>query len=314
MPSLVLYLMNKDEDWYKEQNDATRDLNWLFKTESGRVVRVPKPFETGMLFGTMAERLWQYAETKNDRELMKAAEFLIVQTFSMEGLPQLVRPVYDLAMNEDYRGAPIIPEYLRDVVPEEQFTPYTSQAIIAAARKFDVSPIKLEYLIRGYFGYLGGYAIMTADSVLSPKTSGVRPERDLSEYPVLEGFLKSNPARSTEYEQAFYELAGKINEVVATVRKQKADGRVDDLAAYLGDSEQEQYFALQGGIEAIKANVNLITAEMRRVRFDPNLTASEKKAKIAFLQLEKNKLFREAVQGIGASDLEQLRDYLEWKP
>lgn len=314
LPSLALYLMNKDKEWYQEQNDATRDLYWLFPTEDGRVIKVPKPFETGMLFGTMAERLWQYAETKNDRELIKAAEFLIIQTFSMEGLPQIVRPVYDLAMNENYRGAPIIPEYLKDVAPEEQFTPYTSQAIIATARKFGVSPIKLEYLLRGYFGYLGGHAIFAADALISPKTGGVPPERDISQYPVLEGFLQASPTRSTEQEQTFYELAGKVNEVVATVRKQKADARADDLAAYLGDSEQAQYFALQQGIDQIKTQVNLITAEMRRIRFHPTMTATEKRGKIAMLQLEKNKLFREAVKGIGTSDIEELRDYLEWKP
>lgn len=89
---------------------------------------------------------------------------------------------------------------------------------------------------------------------------------------------------------------------------------MDDLAAYLGESEQSQYYALQKATNKIAVVVRAINADMRRIRFDPHMTAAEKKAQIDSLQLQKNQLFREAVTAIGTSDLEQLRDYLEWKP
>ena len=312
LPSLLLYLVNKDEDWYQEQNDAVRDLYWLFKS-GDHIFAIPKPFETGMLFGTMAERMWQRLETQNSKEMMEALRFMLVQTFSMDGLPQLVRPVVDLSMNKDFRGSPIIPERLKDVEPSEQFTPYTTALATAAGKKFGVSPIKLEYLVRNYFGYMGGYALFTADALLGP-VGGERAERALSDYPLIDAFVRADPARSTEFEQSFYDMAEAITETVATVRKMKADGRADDLAAYLGESEQQQYFAMQKAATAISTRVAAINAAMRLIRFDKSLSGAEKRRQLDDLQRQKNQLFRQVVTQLGTSDLKQLRDALEWKP
>ena len=312
LPSLLLYLVNKDEDWYQEQNDAVRDLYWLFKS-GDHIFAIPKPFETGMLFGTMAERMWRRLETQNSKEMMEALRFMLVQTFSMDGLPQLVRPVVDLSMNKDFRGSPIIPERLKDVEPSEQFTPYTTALATAAGKKFGVSPIKLEYLVRNYFGYMGGYALFTADALLGP-VGGERAERALSDYPLIDAFVRADPARSTEFEQSFYDMAEAITETVATVRKMKADGRADDLAAYLGESEQQQYFAMQKAATAISTRVAAINAAMRLIRFDKSLSGAEKRRQLDDLQRQKNQLFRQVVTQLGTSDLKQLRDALEWKP
>jgi hypothetical protein len=64
----------------------------------------------------------------------------------------------------------------------------------------------------------------------------------------------------------------------------------------------------------ISEQVGLINNQMRMIRFDKTMAAAEKKQQIDTLQRQKNLLFRQMVEGLGTSDIEQLRDYLEWKP
>ena len=58
LPSLLEYQLNRDDPDYWEQPQWKRDLFWLFRlTDDGPFLAIPKPFELGLIFGTLPVRV-----------------------------------------------------------------------------------------------------------------------------------------------------------------------------------------------------------------------------------------------------------------
>ena len=56
LPSVILYLLNRDDERYQELPQWEKDLFWIIPTPK-HVFRIPKPFELGVIFGTLPERI-----------------------------------------------------------------------------------------------------------------------------------------------------------------------------------------------------------------------------------------------------------------
>ncbi|MGH7576520.1 MAG: zeta toxin family protein [Longimicrobiales bacterium] len=65
LPSLLLYAVNRDDPEYWEIPLWQRNLFWLVKLPNGTWLRFPKPFEPGLVFGSVPERLLEWADTQD---------------------------------------------------------------------------------------------------------------------------------------------------------------------------------------------------------------------------------------------------------
>lgn len=316
-PSLLVYLLfNRGDDDYEQLPEEVKDLYWVFPSPGGGGVNlVPKPFETGALFGTAPVRLWEWYADRNDKKLMDAAAFMLLQTFAFEPTPQLVKPLVDVFWrNKHWYGAPIVPRSLQDVEPEEQYQPWTAKSMVEVGKAFGVSPLKLEALLNGYLGTVGSYVLIAGDALVTPETSGPEPRKKLSSYPLFRRFMREQPYTRTAFEESFYEMLDEVTVTVNTARKMRREGRGDDLEYYLGESEKEQLFALGGMTNRVADAVRDINASMRAIRRDPDMSADDKRRQMDELQAEQNRLFTEALQLLETVDLEKYRDALEGKP
>lgn len=71
-------------------------------------------------------------------------------------LPPFFRAGIETATGQSlFKGQPIVPEYLQDVDPKEQYTQYTPEIYKKAGQIFGVSPMKLENAIRTTTGGVG---------------------------------------------------------------------------------------------------------------------------------------------------------------
>ena len=331
--TMALYAFNKDDRRYKELPEDVKDLNWVFFTGEGEdeYVLFPKPFESGMLFATIPERLHQLVEDENGKEFADAMSWIFFQAFNMDMTPQVFQPVVDLQKNRDWTGAPIIPFYLDNVAPQEQFQWYTSETMKQAGRALGLSPIKMEYLVKGYLGTLGVYALAASDAMIraaarpymDPNTQEVFPQGEFGEAPtrgetwrenivvkaVADRIVNEGPPRRTKYVTDLYDMV-RASEQIANTMALMEERRSAEVESYLADPDNQFMRALTRHpprppgapaplgpppLAAVKENWAAIRKSMDDVRSDRMLTGDEKRVQLWELTRARNQLAREAM-------------------
>lgn len=313
LATLGLYALNKDDDRYEELPEDVRDLNWVVFTGNGEddYFLIPKPFESGMIFGTIPERMFQYTEERDGKEFSDAIGWMLLQTFSMDMTPQAFQPEIDLQKNKNFTGAPIIPFYLENVEPSEQFTYYTSVTAKEAGQKFGISPIKLEHRIRGYMGTLGTYALGASDAIIRASTDpddlafGESPTRgetwkeNILVRGLIDPLVGEGPPRRTKYVTDLYDMIREASKVANTtdlmIRRQNVD--VED---YLNNPEKLVQLQANEALASARSALSEIRKQMDLVRMAKDMSGDEKRGKLWELTRQRNQLARQAVTAIRA--------------
>lgn len=223
--SLYLWMMNRDKEWYKELSQEERDLFWFHETEidgKTEVLRIPKPFEWGTVFGTIPEILAESAY-RDDPELTMEILGAIHRTF-MPPLPMTVpgRFAFEQANNWDlFWERPIVPESQKDVPFSEQFGPYTTEfskmigelfdreGVPDNVRAFAGSPRRVDHAIGSFFGGLG-FDLLNG---LGLGSEGSDRAKEAADLPVLGVFFRRGGTHSTQSRsmQTMYENYEKLD-------------------------------------------------------------------------------------------------------
>ncbi len=205
LPSLLLYLMNKDDAEYWELPEWRRDLYWNIKIAPGRWMTVPKPEVLGVFFGAVPERFFDYVNT-NDPEAFEelgknVAESLLPATSVWDLVPDAVLPILEVTANYDsWRGRQIETLADRNKPPEERYDMWTSETAKAIGAMFGVSPKKVEHLLEGY----GSGTVSFLLDMIDLMTEEGRSKSDVwSSIPVVSSFVTSS-YRSPESVDDFY--------------------------------------------------------------------------------------------------------------
>lgn len=212
IPSLALWLINKDENWYQDLPDWRKVNYWNVKM-GDEIVSIPKPFEAGTIFGTLPEIVLdhQLADAR-PAELHAAAE--VALGAYMEGIgnfiPAFLRPILEVTTNYDFfRGKEVTPDYVAESMkPEDQSTFYTTATarILSRAINGALTPIEIEQL-------LGGYTAGAA-------TSGMRAMDEiagLKDHPLglplpWARFFRQTPHRQSVYVSDLYDLSRDLDQ------------------------------------------------------------------------------------------------------
>ena len=217
VPSVALYMMNRNDPEYKEIPLWQKNLFWVFKVND-TWVRVPKPFGYGQVFGSVPERFLEYMDNKDPRTLDSLKDSLIGSFSPISGepesglLPTAVKPIIENFANRSFfTGRPIVPEHKMRLAPPEQKGRYTSQTAETVGEMTNTSPAKFENLVQGYTGGLGRYALQLGDKIIDQVNKfmdkPVKPQRptELSDIPLVKGFTIRPPVASSESVNEFYE-------------------------------------------------------------------------------------------------------------
>src|SRR5690606_35825582 len=104
LPSIALYLLNKDDPRYQELPQWRKDLYWVILGED-EIVFYPKPFEIGVLFGTLPERILRWVE-ENDPEAFEGVARALMEatmpvdpTNPLDWLPDAFTPILEVYAN-----------------------------------------------------------------------------------------------------------------------------------------------------------------------------------------------------------------------
>lgn len=296
MASAALYLLNRDNHEYQDLPDWDRDTYWHFFV-AGQHFRYPKIWEIGAL-SSAAERTVERILEENPEGLGKDFARILGATFNLNLMPQIVAPLYEQATNRNsFTGAPIETTGMQDLQPFMRAKPGTSETLrslgMATAdmpEALQVNPARAEALLRGYFNTWAMYGLMLSDAAFFDS----QPEKRADELPVIRRFYQQSPARHTKYEQQFYDLLEESQRLRGTIKELDRQGMTD-----LADRKIEQPLAQDAkALEGAQRAIGMVNKEMLQVRRDPDLTPAEKREQLDELMVERNAIFKDAVQPI----------------
>lgn len=176
---------NDEDDEYAGLDDRLRRENYLIPWSKHVWLRLPVPFEVGLLTKTIPQTIAEsiFLEEYDAKDALVGTADAMQRALSL-GSPQVVAPFFDLWLNKDsfFKGE-IVPELTQQLSPRYQYTAATSDVarlIARAAEKTGLgaasklllrdnslsSPMVMEYLLTKYFGTMGLYAITTTDALM----------------------------------------------------------------------------------------------------------------------------------------------------
>lgn len=100
--SVALAIYNYDVERYEELPDWDKDAYWHFWI-GGEHFTIPKPFEIGVLFATIPERVVNslILQTQGSDKLLWSIKHNLLETLGLNPTPQLLRPGLEAYFNYD---------------------------------------------------------------------------------------------------------------------------------------------------------------------------------------------------------------------
>lgn len=204
LPSLLIMAMNWDEDWYKDLDPDIKNNYWCL----GRNIRIPKPQEAGVLFGSGIEALFQQAA---DKDKDAVSNFLKAFSSNMipSVLPTLILPLIEWSANYSFfKGRPLVGNKYSRLPDELQYNDYTSELSKGIGSALKVSPMKIDNLVRGYTGTMGALLWSMAGEPFAKANN--LPAKHFSELPFVRDFNVSDANLSRPMNE-FYGILDKAN-------------------------------------------------------------------------------------------------------
>jgi len=287
LASMALYLTFKDDEEYQKRDEWDRDNFWWFKLPGMDVaLRVPKPFEIGA-FGTLTERILEQVvdEGAEGKQFTDALTRMLGDTFALNPTPQMVKPLLDLYANKDsFTGAPIESAGLERLSKQERVNDNTSALAIALGgistvfpEKFQLSPVQVDYAIKGYFGWLGGLASTTSTYAVMPFKEGAYPDTKWIDRASL-GLARDLPSNQARYVTAFYENGKEINQAYADMRHYAEVGDAAKVEKIL--EEKGDKIALAKFYDKTAKNMSEIRKQIRVIMADTTMDGAAKREEI----------------------------------
>jgi hypothetical protein len=288
LASLALYGAFKDDDEFQKRDDWDRDNFWWIRLPGMEAaLRIPKPFEIGAL-GTIAERTAEQIFDANaeGKQFTSAVNRMVWDTFAMNPTPQMFKPILDIYANKDsFTGAPIETAGMEALSKAERMTENTSPLakmllpVVNAAlpEKSEMSPVQMDYAIKGYFGWLGGTAASVSMYAVMPFKDGEYPSTKWMDKASL-GFVKTLPAEQSQYTTSFYENNKQIQQAFADMRHYSEIGEMDKVQQIM--EEKGDKLALQKIYTNTSKQMANVRKQITLVTMDPNMDGDTKREQI----------------------------------
>lgn len=211
---MMYALAMSDDEGYKNASEDVRDNNWLLPDG----MKLPVPRELGFIFKSIPERVVEYYlryGTDEEQSAAKALGGVVKAAFSAYGspnaIPSLIRPVLENMTNYSFFAQrELEPKSVQGQEPGFRSTSATSELAKALGESTNISPIKIDNLIRGMFGMMGSTTLMATDAIINP----TRPDRPLYQLPFASIFLYDTIGGKAKTE--FYDLREKVATAVTT--------------------------------------------------------------------------------------------------
>jgi hypothetical protein len=244
MITALYYAMVSDTEEYKNARREVRDDNWIIPVADDFAIKIPIPFEVGVIAKVFPERLMDGLMGESTaRDVVESMNRQLATSLAFPALPiggqfepsmgiQAIAPLVDAIMNHDsYTKKAIVPYYMEEGLEAGYQSQYsTNEMARLIGEFFNISPMKVQYVMQGYGGSMGSYALSAVDAITRAVTDRdfIPPSAD--RMPVMRRFVQTS--RGGGLQQQFYDLRGEVNQVVQTLNRLEKEGRTEEYIAY----------------------------------------------------------------------------------
>jgi hypothetical protein len=289
--TMAYAMLMQDDEAYKRAKPEERYANWfVYIPGIDEPVRVPIPFELGYLFKALPEAVYNMAAGDEKASKAMGGMYKLLALSNPFALPQAVKPLTEAVLGKSFFSGDIESEReKKTMMPSERYresTTEVSKLLGQVTGKVGVSPITLDYLMRGYTGPLGIAVVQLANPLLNTEAEAAiaKPSMKASKLPFIGGIFQPVEGRGT-LDEAYAEMV-EIQQVKGTYNRLVSEGRRAEANAFAQDYATKLSMASTSGF--VQKQLGEFAAQERRVIAHPTMSQEEKDKRLE--QLDKAKL------------------------
>lgn len=281
----------QDDEAYKRAKPEERLANWfVYVPGVSEPVRVPIPFELGYLFKALPEAIFnKMASDDKGKDLTSGMGKLLMQSNPFS-LPQAVKPLTEVVLGKSFFAGDIESAREQRMLPTERYRETTTEIaklIGGITGDAGLTPIKIDYLIRGYTGGLGIALVQLANPVLASKADNVQePSTKPSKLPFIGGLFQPVEGRATL--DGAYERMKEVEQVKGSLAKLVEDGRMADARLFAQEYSTQLAFSETSG--SLQKQLGELAKLRRQVRAAPNMSTERKDEVLARIDAAEQRL------------------------
>lgn len=236
------------EEWdvkmqIQEEPKINRDTNYVFPIGEEFNFRIPKAQQLGFISTVFEQATYKalsaYEGKERDGIINELAQSFWAE-LSITPIPNIVLTPFEVAANYSlFSGKPIVPRSQEDILADYQYLEQTTETAKAFSRATAfvlgddnaVSPIKLEYFLRGWTGQAGTAVLRSID--WAGKKAGIwedkAPAKKLNQMPFFRAFVSRYPQKNAESVARFYQNADKAEKYIGTLRIEEKRRNFDTI-------------------------------------------------------------------------------------
>jgi nitroreductase len=290
-----------DDETYENARPSERYSNWFVPIPGVEgSLRVPIPFELGLIFKVLPEALIRAAASdEKGSDIVGDMKDMLMKSIPGD-IPLVLKPAIETMANYSFfTNSAVVGARLSGLDSAEQYTDKTPE-LLKALGALGISPAKAEYLVRGYTGSLGIGLLGFTDAVFSPARFAERIEMGQpKDFPLLGRLLQ--PTDGGALIDKAYNTVEDARIAQRTYNAMMNEGRTDDARAYLNKvMEDIQMSSAAGTFTQIMGEIAL---RERQIKASTDLSPAEKREKLKELRQKKidfSKRFQEMRSRVGA--------------
>ena len=256
----------------------------------------------------MAERGLEFFISKEmtGKRLGKNVLDILGDNLSMNPIPQAIKPLLDIYSNKDsFTGRPIESMSMQRLKPEYRFSSYNSMAarglstagnaVTGAVNMEFLSPVQIDHIVRGYFGWLGTFVVGGTDMMVRPLTDErTRPASDM--WKVASGNMAySLPSDQSRYVSQMYDQAKVLEQAYATWRQLQKDRKPEEAREFL-EANREKLIRYKQ-VAGVKRNQAKFNEMIRMVQRSSSMDADAKARRISDIRRRMDLVARRVAPG-----------------
>ena len=272
--SMLYWFLVSDTEEYERLTKEERDNYWIVPGVelNGKPFRFPIPFELGVVFKVIPERVLETAFGSDTGKDLKESMFRQLTGTLGVSPPQAFLPILENLTNYSlFTGEPLVGRGLQDLEPKYQFTSGTSQMSKDLGAQLNISPIKIENLVRGYTGTLGTYAVQALDAIYRGEGDPVKATMRTEQMPVIKRFFATDSGTVA----AYYDLKEEVDTAVRTVNFLERTGDMEGMREYL--EGKGKVYLLKDYVRSLENDMKQIREARRVINESKDKPADEKR-------------------------------------
>jgi hypothetical protein len=289
--TMAYAMLMEDDEAYKRAKPEERLANWfVYVPGIDEPVRVPIPFELGYLFKALPEAVYNMAFSDEKASKSMDGMMKLLALSNPFALPQAVKPLTEAVLGKSFYSGDIESEReKKTMMATERYresTTEVSKLLGQVTGKVGVSPITLDYLMRGYTGPLGIAVVQLANPLLNTEAEAAiaKPSTKASKIPFIGGLFQPVEGRGT-LDAAYAEMQ-EIQQIKGTYNRLVGEGRRAEANAFAQEYATKLSMASTSGF--VQKQLGEFATQERRVIAHPTMSQEEKDKRLA--QLDKAKM------------------------